>query len=479
MGRSTDGADAAAGARSKLLFVDNDAIEMVQDVTRVLHQPARVLDRPLIARDRPWEHITYFQCTNHTVLFDPLEGRFKCWYENWKLDARAMAGSDADLCDAEVSRVTLCYAESPDGIHWEKPPVEPRGTNTVLGDPAYRPGGFGGVHAATVLLDDDEADEDRRFKMIFQHIRADGGKRTRGPDALGAPQVTPHPIRLATSADGRRWRVDERTLHFGDLGPRLGDVLALSREEATGRYVLHTRHPEAWNPSLRPTNPRTGAWSLPYYPGDASRMNKRRIFRCHSDDLICWTEPALILGPDDETDNLDESYYGMRIVTLEDGCLGLLNIFHAVANTTDVRLIWRRDGGRWRPLDAARPFFGPGPEGAWDGVMVFMSNPVIERGDALWFYYAGANCHHDWWITGGREGLTVPEAHDLSRVAYGLGLATLRRDGYASLHAGPVREGLVITRPVAFGRGKLALNAACGSGGGGSVNERVAGRGWA
>ena len=62
------------------------------------------------------------------------------------------------------------------------------------------------------------------------------------------------------------------------------------------------------------------------------------------------------------------------------------------------------------------------------------------------------------------EGLDVPEAKDMSLVKYGLGLAKLRLDGFVSLQAAPIREGLFISKPIEVS-GELVINAVCRDGG--------------
>jgi hypothetical protein len=46
-----------------------------------------------------------------------------------------------------------------------------------------------------------------------------------------------------------------------------------------------------------------------------------------------------------------------------------------------------------------------------------------------------------------------------------MGLAKLRMDGFVSLQAGSVREGILVTRPFLSDGTRLVINGACGSGG--------------
>ena len=145
-----------------------------------------------------------------------------------------------------------------------------------------------------------------------------------------------------------------------------------------------------------------------------------------------------------------------------DVTLGFLNIYHYVANTMCVRLVYSRNGKTWEHLNKRQPFLAPGGEGAWDAYMVTVPSKPIPVGGELYVFHGGSRNHHDWWITGAREGLDVPEATDISQVDYALGLARLRLDGFASLDAA-VRRGILITRPLISDGTVLVVNARCGT----------------
>lgn len=93
----------------KQLFLDNDIIAVVRDIKRTFHQPAKHKANPLICQDKPWEQFIYFRTSNYSVQYDKHDKKFKCWYE--------------DLPEGRTYLAYQMYAESQDGIHWEKPPV--------------------------------------------------------------------------------------------------------------------------------------------------------------------------------------------------------------------------------------------------------------------------------------------------------------------------------------------------------------------
>jgi hypothetical protein len=204
---------------------------------------------------------------------------------------------------------------------------------------------------------------------------------------------------------------------------------------------------------------------MPHYPLDWHRQMKRRVWQAESADLIHWTNPYPALVPEDGQDDLDECFYGLAQYQVGSVKIGLLNIMHYVSNTMRVRLVYSRNGKTWEHLNKRQPLLEPSGPGNWDAYMVTMACPPIEVGDELYFFHGGSKNHHDWLLTGAREGLDVPEAKDKSQVEYAVGLARLRLDGFCSVGAGPVRPGILITRPFISDGKNLLVNARCGAGG--------------
>ena len=89
------------------LFVDNWIIEDLQNAQRRLHHP--VAREIAIVHDQPWEgNVCYY----HTVFRD--DDLYRMYYRGAHSGSRT---SHPKSIDHEV----VCYAESHDGIHWEKP----------------------------------------------------------------------------------------------------------------------------------------------------------------------------------------------------------------------------------------------------------------------------------------------------------------------------------------------------------------------
>ncbi len=425
-----------AVGREKQVFPDDLVVESAENVCRTWHAPGKQPESPVLRKDRPWEHITYFSCNTFQVIHDPQDGLFKCWYTDWD---KPQVGKDEMALGA--SRLNILYAESEDGIVWRKPIVgateaNGQGTNIVMRD-AYNLG---------LVLDPHEQNASRRYKGIYTQFQPGGDVEE---------------VVAAFSADGVHWSPHPERPVIGRSGLRLDDVLILHYDPHGRIFVMNTRHYDMYAVARNLRNPVVGQWCPPVYPLDWSRTNKRRVWQSESADLIHWTDPYVALSPEDGADDLDECFYGLCQFPCGSVVYGFLNIYNYVANTMCVRLVYSRNGKTWEHLNKRQPFIKPGGEGSWDAYMVTIPSKPLQVGDELFVYHGGSRNHHDWWITGAREGLKVPEAMDITRVEYALGLAKLRLDGFVSLDAGPVRRGIVITRPLISDGTELVINARC------------------
>jgi hypothetical protein len=242
-------------------------------------------------------------------------------------------------------------------------------------------------------------------------------------------------------------------------------VLTISFDHDAHTYVLNTRHPRMnrwWRAPSVPAPARPPNGLPPYHPDEPRLNSKRRIFQARSSDLLHWSEPQPIAVPDDELDNLDDLFYGMKQYDLGGMWVGFLDVFHSVSNTMDVQLLYSRDGRTFHRVHPGRPWLPHGESESWDRCMVNAFGGPVEVDEELWVYHGGARNHHDWWLKGPHEGLTVPEATDMGEVSYGLGLARMKRNRFVGLAANEVREGLLVTHPMYIEGGRLLVNAQCG-----------------
>ena len=295
--------------------------------------------------------------------------------------------------------LATAYATSKDGIHWEKPTFDVvPGTNIVQN---------AGRGSCTVWLDQEEKDPARRFKMM---------------SSTGHMQ----PQRLYFSSDGIHWSPEiARSIPCGD------------------RTTLF------WNPFRK-------VWVFSIRDGEDPKMGRARRYREHPDVVagIQWMtgEPAWWVG----ADRLDPmrpdlkvqpQLYNLDAVGYESLMLGLFSIWRGApqdrSKPNEIVLGYSRDGFHWtRPVRTA---FIPVSEryGDWNWNNVQSAGGcTLIAGDRLYFYVMG-------WA--GVRGTVRPGTGSV-------GLATLRRDGFASMDAGGA-EGTLTTRPVRFKGQHLFVNA--------------------
>ena len=109
-----------AGRAETFLLVDDSPVLYRSGTKRVFHPPTRYPGNAVLTPDRPWE----FTVSYHSVLRDSPTGRYRMWYQAQE--------------PASGERLAVCYAESADGIHWDKP---------ALGLNAY-----GGTKATNIVM---------------------------------------------------------------------------------------------------------------------------------------------------------------------------------------------------------------------------------------------------------------------------------------------------------------------------------------
>jgi hypothetical protein len=437
----------------KQIFLDDRLIEEVRNLRRVSHHPVKHPGNPLMKQDQPWEKAVYFRTSNYCVQYDAQAGRFKCWYEDLNLQAEK-DGKGQGECG-------LLYAESRDGLRWEKPLLDRvlfkgQRTNILLGEGRQLDAG---THSATVLYDPVDSDPARRFKMVYNGARANANlpkkREQRTSDSFG--------LCIAFSPDGIDWTPYAGNPIREDWG---SDVEVLTYDPIKHKYTVYGRadapwfspHPafKHWFPPVRPNDPRGATYAA------------RLVFQLESEDAIHWTEPVLVFAPD-KTDNLDDQHYCLTTWRADDYYLGLLLVIHNVPDTVSLQFAWSYDGIHWNRTQERPDVIPLGTAGSYDSLMAECPTPPITVGDEHLLFYGGSRIHHDWWcppLPGGEDeapyGATEDEK-DLSFKSY-LCLAKIGVDRWVSLTA-MAREGYVHTFPVFSTGSKLIVNGRCGKDG--------------
>jgi hypothetical protein len=427
------------------LFVDLRGVESMRGVERRSHQLEKFDDKPILFAARPWEgenvSAIWFAC----VVRDAVSGLWKMWYR----------GGDSSR-NFEY-RTNVCLAISSDGIQWQRPDLgifehyDNPHTNIVMR--AHEPHGpaFGRFDSTVVVEDHD--DRDRRFKSLTFQYNTSGGHNKYRRDIH-----KPSGYYVGWSTDGLNWEEHPEPMFM--MGDGYGDTGSVMIDRRHNRYVAFVKMLK--NPERQRTQYRDGAWMgmgcLRSEEGaELSAEQVHRFTRAraisHSRDFIHWSEPVEML-PVDSGDPADLEWYNNSCWQYGSQYLGLIEAYHAGStDTVDMQLISSRDGLEWERSFDRSPILPAGrPDRDWDGGGVYgSSSPPVQVGDKLYFYYTGA------WNPHGTHASGVPLRNGSGG---GLGLATLRLDGFVSLYAGSA-GGVVRSEPFVPVGDRICINADC------------------
>lgn len=180
----------------KHLLVDDRCVEDIWNLRREVVRPAKCIDNPLMVADRPWEDKGVGGCY---VLFDEQENLFKMCYNVFNYVAW---NNEEDHCYT----YWICYAESKDGLSWNKPDlgiIEYAGStnnNLIMQGEWWATIGI-------VLKENDEPNPQKRYKMLYtdvfgmpsrEKVAKDGGIKGEWQGRSG--------VCMAYSADGIHWQ---------------------------------------------------------------------------------------------------------------------------------------------------------------------------------------------------------------------------------------------------------------------------------
>ncbi len=466
------------GTRSQLLL-DDYAVDDIWMIRRSPELPVKHLENPIFTAPAPFDKAA---TVAQSVMFDEEEKLFKLWY--------TVVDTNKDsLPKGKTYFYRGAYAVSQDGLKWQTPNlglIEYRGSknnNLFLNDGT----GF-------VLKDPRAGDPARRYKMLMKHADSkrgrvfasfspdgvrwtdypseysvlrnsrDGGNSTVYDPRIGKYVLFCRPTVLAPpNADPEKAGFPERLAlkraAASDSGLVAGKdadtVLSSFREAPRGvgfpnedDFVHHREAEDFMHRYLKvPQYVHTRALRMfqrPFIPCN------RRIARSESDDFIHWSEPEVVIRPDE----LDPPrLYNMNVTLYQGVYLGLLEEFYSWGTrrypgcpqepeTFEVQLVFSRDGKKWERL-ANRPVFLPrGYVGSFDGGIISGAHqPIIPYQDELRIYYTGSlSCHN----VGG-----FPQR---------IGVARLERERLVARTAGD-EVGFLLTKPFRLEGERLTINA--------------------
>ncbi len=387
------------------LLVDDFLVAPNTTMTRVFHQPAKYPCNPVMFPQSPEERSPdYPPCTVAKcggVWHDDRDALFKMWY---------MAGYVG----------AMVYAESRDGIHWQRPELDvvPE-TNICLPRDIHPDSG-------TVWIDHDTDDPQTRYKMMLRESNSSAGARFNIPGG-NAPGL------MMTSPDGIHWTTPEPT------GP-MGDRSTMFHNPFRNRWVQSIRSSCAYGRSRK-------------YHEHADFLQSGRW---EPEQPVPWT---LADSMDPAGDSLPQ-LYTLDAVPYESVMLSLHQILKGPPNKigesagepklTELIVGTSRDGFHWHRPNR-RPFIDARRvPGSWEfGYVEACGGVCLIVGDELWFYYCaygGDPLRKE--LTGLKSGMYGNGA---------VGLAKLRRDGIASMQ--PRFSGAILqTRPVSFSGDRMFVN---------------------
>ena len=303
-----------------------------------------------------------------------------------------------------------CLATSTDGVNWMRPRFDVvAGTNIV--NPALR-------DASTVWLDLFEKDPRRRYKMAAFYN-----------DAL---EMSVSPDGIHWSGAGKTPFVYDRSTFF--YNP-FRNVWGFSLRDIPSRAHTHSRY--------------RSYWESPTFAVD-ERWNGVPPVAWVKADSRDFTVPG---------QSVAAQLYNVDCVAYESFMLGLFSVWRGEyggrEKICEITLGFSRDGFHWHRPDRGSFIPVSNDPGSWNWANIQSAGGgCLIVGDHLYFYVSGRQ---------GVPGTNLPGPCST-------GLATLRRDGFASMDWSPSgnhpvrqlrgwKEGMLTTRAMRFSGGHLFINA--------------------
>jgi len=410
--------------RWQLLFDDRFVVE-AKGVEHVLEKPS-VPAENLLPAEKPWE-LSRAGCYTSVAYWD---GRFHMWYDALTPETRS-----------------LCYAESEDGIHFERPeldlvPAEDGAPTNVL-VPFAAVGGF-----YTDPLDESS----RRFKGLVR-ISPRSISETRSSRDTDC-------LHLMTSPDGIHWEVVRPPvfpMYTGSTSSTLWD-------DRIEKWVVYIRaHNQGRKYSRTEVEPNALDQPYPFtrragkdYEGPVEEGRR---------DLVDELPIVLAADADDPPGAQIYNMNALKYAPAEDAYLAFPAVWYSQgSDRLEAQLAVSRDGISWqRPW--REPVIPCGLADTQSAGQIYPARELIARSDELWLYYSALPSRH---LTGRSPapyaGLT--------------GRAIWQRDRFAAVRAG-TGGGSFATPPLVFEGKRLRLNANASASGEVRVGVRRASGNWA
>lgn len=404
------------------LFVDDFLVEST-DLSRIFHQAEKYEGNPVfraeteierngggsVALDGQGRDVVYLG--QGGLFHDPADSEFKLFYTaGW--------------------RGPLALATSPDLKNWTRPDLGLHGGNLLLPPGPRWEGPEARVSGSdnAVWYDIEAANPAERIKFLTCWLHVPPAQRPKG--FLHSLQVS----------DGRTW----------------SDPIPCPGGSGVGDYGSFFRNPfrGVWVQSIKKNSPRGRSR---YYVESEDFLGgtdwNGAVYWTNADRLDRPEPPGSYPGYEGEGD--PPQLYSLAAVAYESIMVGMHQVHRGPDNRvcnqggfpklTDLELGFSRDGFHWDRPDRRGFIRGERKRGAWDRAYLHTTTGVfVILDDRLVFPYCAYS----------------GEASDGSRGMYtggSIGLASLRRDGFASMEAGSA-PGELTTRPLRFTGKHLFVN---------------------
>ncbi len=440
----------------KYLFVDDRYVASSQGVEFVMNPPYQDHE-PVLVSDQPWEG----RLGSYSTIIKEGE-RFRLWY----FGVRSEIPPDTpvpetyegfkEMVGKYPNQQYICYAESSDGVNWEKPNLglyefEGSKDNNIVLDPE---GGRRRWHGCCVFIDP-HAPPEERYKMWspLQTLSSPD-------DAEPAPQDG---IRQFYSADGIHWTM------YGEDKPNPGgnyDSLNIAFWDVRlEKYVGYKRnwfkHPAGYSyrGTHRVESPDFRDWKVTHSIRLDDVLDQFvEVNRQRTTPIMDFYTQTVIQYPDapDVYLMFPSAFWhwgGPMYPASGEYDLSERGLLHkgGFPDGLDVQLAVSQDGIKWTRVGGRHPFLRLGPTGKWDCSSIYAVPGLVAVGDEMWIYYGGNSTKHG-------QAYWAADAH------CGIFRARLRRDGFVSADA-CYQGGELITVAVEVEGDTLQLNADTSAGG--------------
>jgi hypothetical protein len=344
--------DALEVGTDAVLLLDRSTVEDRWGVRRVVNQPYKDPRNPVLMADMPWEDVA----AHPNVIYDRDAGIWRMWYTgvDWQAYSKQFnQGTWQGAADGYP--YFMCYAESGDGVNWERPLLD--------GHPYKEHARTNVVHvgrqkcaSARVTPNHPATGQPGRFMLTYKDNL---------PGAKGA-------LCFAYSDDGINWREDPAN----PIVPRLRD---------TWHHLVHDPIADRW---LLITRPKLFA-GVSAVPGGPTEHNyKRRMAVMVGDTPHSLGFPRVVLWPE-EADDPDFDNFMVHRVGNHFVCF-LASMSAPPFMTFNIHLATSGDGLHWHMLPE-RPIYLPhgGPDSV-DAGSISDVGSLVDVGDSSFIYYRGS-----------------------------------------------------------------------------------------